>query len=64
MKIKEIREQSADELLTQRRELKHEALTLRIQQRSGQLENPLRLKFIRRDIARIETLLTGHRAAK
>lgn len=64
MKIKEIREQSADELLTLRRELKHEALTLRIQQRSGQLENPSRLKGIRRDIARIETLLTAQRAAK
>lgn len=63
MKIKELREKSADELKALRAELKHEALTLRIQQRGGQLENPARLTLIRKDIARIETLLSGQRNA-
>jgi large subunit ribosomal protein L29 len=57
MKIKELREMSQDELVAQRRELKHESINLRVQQQSGQLENPARIKHVRRDIARIETLL-------
>ncbi|MES2709225.1 MAG: 50S ribosomal protein L29 [Verrucomicrobiota bacterium] len=63
MKIKEIRDQSIDELLEKRRELKQEAFNLRLQQRSGQLENPARLTIIRKDVARIETTLTGKRAS-
>jgi large subunit ribosomal protein L29 len=63
MKISEIRDQSIDELLEKRRELKQEAFNLRLQQRSGQLENPARLTIIRKDLARIETSLTSKRAA-
>ena len=63
MKIKELREMSNDELSVQRRELKHETINLRVQQQSGQLENPARIKHVRRDIARIETLL-NERARK
>jgi large subunit ribosomal protein L29 len=59
MKIKELRELSIDELGAKRRELMHEMLNLRIQQQSGQLENPSRIKILRRDVARIETILTG-----
>lgn len=58
MKIKEIVEMSADELLTKRRDLRQERLHLRLQQQSGQLEQPSRLRLIRRDVARIETILT------
>ncbi|MFM2143602.1 MAG: ribosomal protein [Verrucomicrobiota bacterium] len=58
MKIKELRESSVEELSARRRELKQEALNLRIQQQSGQLENPARLTHIRKEIARIETLIT------
>ncbi len=58
MKIKELRESTVEELSARRRELKQEALNLRIQQQSGQLENPSRLKTIRREIARIETIIT------
>jgi large subunit ribosomal protein L29 len=59
MKIKELRELSIDELGAKRRELRHEMLNLRIQQQSGQLENPSRIKILRRDVARIETILTS-----
>ncbi len=60
----ELRELSVDELATRRRELKEEALNLRVQKESGQLENPSRLRVIRRDVARIETLLTEKRNAE
>jgi large subunit ribosomal protein L29 len=58
MKIKEIVEMSTDELLTKRRDLRQESLHLRLQQQSGQLEQPSRLRLLRRDVARIETVLT------
>lgn len=61
MKIKEIKELSTDELARRRGELKHEILNLRIQQQTGQLENPARLQLVRREIARIETVLSGRR---
>jgi large subunit ribosomal protein L29 len=43
MKIKEIIEMSTDELLTKKRDLRQESLHLRLQQQSGQLEQPSRL---------------------
>lgn len=60
-KIKELRELSVDELATRRREIKEESLNLRVQQESGQLENPSRITELRREVARIETLLTEKR---
>jgi large subunit ribosomal protein L29 len=59
MKIKEIIEMSTDELLTKKRDLRQESLHLRLQQQSGQLEQPSRLRLLRRDVARIETILSN-----
>jgi large subunit ribosomal protein L29 len=61
MKIKELRELSSEELATRRRDLKEEALNLRVQQESGQLENPSRIRQVRREVGRIETLLADFR---
>jgi large subunit ribosomal protein L29 len=58
MKIKEIVEMSTDELLTKKRDLRQETLHLRLQQQSGQLEQPSRLRLLRREVARIETVLS------
>jgi large subunit ribosomal protein L29 len=58
MKIKEIRELTREELQTRKRELKEEIFHLRLQQQSGQLEKPSQLRTLRREIARIETVLT------
>jgi large subunit ribosomal protein L29 len=58
MKIKEIMEMTSDELLTKKRDLRQESLHLRLQQQSGQLEQPSRLRLLRRDVARIETVLS------
>ena len=49
---------STDELLTKKRDLRQETLHLRLQQQSGQLEQPSRLRLLRRDVARVETVLT------
>ena len=63
MKMKELGELAMDELLTKRRDLRQESLHLRLQQQSGQLEQPSRLRLLRRDVARIETELS-HRGKK
>ncbi|MCX7634956.1 MAG: 50S ribosomal protein L29 [Syntrophales bacterium] len=57
MKIKEIREMSREELLQKNRDLKDELFRLRLRHFSGQLETPSNMKKIRRDIARIKTVL-------
>ena len=62
MKFRDIKEMSNDELLVQRRDFKMERINLRLQQQSGQLENPSRLRIIRRNIAQIETILTARRS--
>ncbi len=59
MKIKEFRDQTPAELSTRRTNMKHEILNLRVQQKSGQLENTARIKNLRRAIARIETVLSA-----
>ena len=58
MKIKEIRDKSVDDLADARRSMKQEIFNLRIQQKSGQIENPARLRVLRRSIARVETVLS------
>lgn len=58
MKFKEIYEMSVEELQTKKRDLRQETLHLRLQQQSGQLEQPSRLRLLRRDVARIETALS------
>ncbi len=49
---------STDELLTKKRDLRQESLHLRLQQQSGQLEQPSRMRLLRREVARVETVLT------
>ena len=63
MKFKEVAEMSTDELQTKKRDMRQESLHLRLQQQSGQLEQPSRLKLLRRQVAQIETALS-QRAAK
>ena len=58
MKIKEIREKSTQDLHDAKNSAKQEIFNLRIQQKSGQIENPARLHTLRKSIARIETVLT------
>ena len=57
MKAKEIRELSDEELQDKLKELKEELFNLRFQLATGQLENTIRIKEVRRGIARVKTLL-------
>jgi large subunit ribosomal protein L29 len=57
MKIKEIRELSAAELKHREAELTDQLFKLRFQKSLGQLDSPMKIKNIKRDIARIKTLL-------
>ncbi len=57
MKIKEIRDLSMDELQQKNRELVEEFFKLRLRHASGQLDSPATLGHIRRDIARVRTVL-------
>jgi large subunit ribosomal protein L29 len=61
MKASDIRAKTVDELKQQVDELSKEAFNLRFQKASGQLENTARVRQVRRDIARIKTIL-GERA--
>jgi len=58
MKIKEIKELSKNELIVRKRELRQESFHLRLQQQSGQLEKTSQIRAIRREVARIETVLS------
>ena len=57
MKAEEVRQKTDDELSDQLGDLQKEAFHLRFQQASGQLENTTRVREVRRDIARIKTVL-------
>ena len=58
-KAKDIRELSADDLQLQLRELKQEALNLRLQNATGQLENSARIRQVRRETAHVMTAVTA-----
>jgi len=58
MKIKELRELSTEELVARRYELQRDTFNLRLQQLTGSAEKPSVIRLSRREIARIETILT------
>jgi large subunit ribosomal protein L29 len=62
-KADDVRAKSVDELGTQLQTLKKEQFNLRFQRANGQVENTGRIRILRRDIARIETVLTEQRRA-
>ena len=62
-KAKETSQLSADELQVRLKELKQESLNLRLQRATGSLENPARIKQVRRETARIMTAVTVKKSA-
>ncbi|MBM4153117.1 MAG: 50S ribosomal protein L29 [Kiritimatiellaceae bacterium] len=56
-KVKELTELTAAELQQQLNDAKNELFQLRLHQVSGQLENPLRIRAVRRSVARIKTVM-------
>lgn len=62
MKAEELLGQTADQLNTQLIDLRKEQFNLRFQKASGQLENTARIREVRRNIARIKTVVQGMQA--
>jgi large subunit ribosomal protein L29 len=62
-KTEDFRVKNGEELNTQLSNLKKEQFNLRFQRANGQVENTGRIRVLRRDIARIQTVLTEQRTA-
>jgi large subunit ribosomal protein L29 len=61
MKAAELRDLGADELVTKVRDLNDQLFRMRIQKSMGQLEAPEKMKTVRRDLARVKTVLRQKR---
>jgi large subunit ribosomal protein L29 len=61
VKARELRELSIDELHQKEKDLKEELFNLRFQRATGQLENLMRLSHVKRDIAKVKTILREKR---
>jgi large subunit ribosomal protein L29 len=57
IKIQELRDKSADELRNREKDLREQLFKLRFQRATGRVENPMKMREVRREIARIQTLL-------
>ena len=64
MTANEIRELSIDQLDTQVKELKQELFNLKFQKTLGQLQNTTKIRQVKRDIARIKTIITEKKTVK
>jgi large subunit ribosomal protein L29 len=64
VKAKDIRSYSVEQLQTELNTLKEELFNLRFQHATGQLENPLKLREVRRDYARVKTILREKELAR
>jgi large subunit ribosomal protein L29 len=56
--VAELRDLSVDELEARAKELEDQLFRMRLQQSLGQLDAPLKLRFTRRDLARVKTVIT------
>ena len=63
MKMDKIREMTMTELDAELKKMKNELFNLRFQHVTGQLENPIRMKDVKRDIARIKTVIRENEIA-
>jgi large subunit ribosomal protein L29 len=64
MKATELRERSKEELDKTLGDLEEQLFKLRFQKSTGQIENPQKIREVRKDIARVQTVLNERRAAE
>ncbi|KDR94296.1 large subunit ribosomal protein L29 [Peptoclostridium litorale DSM 5388] len=57
MRAKELRDMTAQELNQKLNDLKGELFNIRFQLATGQLENPVKIKFVKKDIAKVKTVI-------
>ena len=62
MKAKNIRDRSDDELRKTLGDLEEQLFKLRFQKSTGQIENPIKIREVRKDIARVMTVMTERQA--
>jgi large subunit ribosomal protein L29 len=62
MKAKDIRERSDDELRKALGDLEEQLFKLRFQKSTGQIENPIKIREVRKDIARVMTVMNERQA--
>ena len=63
MKAKELKNLSVDELLKKQNELKKDLFMLRMQHATNQLDNPIRIAEVKKDIARVKTIIREQQLA-
>jgi large subunit ribosomal protein L29 len=64
MKVSDLRNKNSEELGKELLELRREQFNLRMQQATGQLSRPDQIKKVRRDVARIKTVLNEQKAGE
>ena len=63
MKANEVRKMSAAELENKLKDLKKDLFNLRLQHATNQLDNPIRIAQVKKDIARVKTIIRGRQLA-
>ncbi|MBI5193146.1 MAG: 50S ribosomal protein L29 [Nitrospirae bacterium] len=64
MKLQEMKDASSDELNVHEKEMRKELFNLRFQKVLGGLENPMRIRLVRKEIARVKTVLNERKAGR
>ena len=64
MKIEAIRDLTRDEVLAKKNEIEDELFNLKLKKKTKQAQNPVRMRYLRRDLARILTLLREEQLGK
>ncbi|MBE5816228.1 MAG: 50S ribosomal protein L29 [Clostridiales bacterium] len=57
MKVTEVREMTDEQLLSTLKEFKSELFALRFRHETGQLDNPMQINLLKKDIARVKTII-------
>ncbi|MCP4581602.1 MAG: 50S ribosomal protein L29 [candidate division Zixibacteria bacterium] len=60
MKARDLRDLTIDEVLQKREEVVKEKFNLKLRQATRQIDNPLRIRLLRRDLARLNTIIREH----
>ena len=63
MKAKEVRAMSAEQLESKLKDLKKDLFNLRLQHATNQLDNPIKIAEVKRDIARVKTIIREQQTA-
>ena len=64
MRPSKLRDMTIEELILQESDLRKELFNLRFQQATGEIENPMRIRAVRKDIVRVLTIVTEKRKEK